>query len=239
MSFLIETVVFDIDDTIYDQQAPFKKSLTKFFPYVSKRDYYPIYLRFRHHSDTTFNKVVKNQWSLEYMRFFRINQSLLDLGYGAIDENLAAAFQSDYEIALTQIEIHQEVKKSLDFLQEQAVPMAIITNGPTLHQHKKISQLGLKNWIDEKKVIVSEESGYEKPEAEIFHLGQERFQVKPETCLYVGDNYINDVAGANSAGWRSLWFNHRQRQTPQAENISDIEITSFTKLLPAFKKIFQ
>ena len=75
VSILIETVVFDIDDTIYDQQEPFRKAVQKLFPLVSEEDMLPLYTRFRVHSDANFNKVITQEWTLEYMRSHRISQS--------------------------------------------------------------------------------------------------------------------------------------------------------------------
>ena len=61
VSILIETVVFDIDDTIYDQQEPFRKAVQKLFPLVSEEDMLPLYTRFRVHSDANFNRsLLKN-----------------------------------------------------------------------------------------------------------------------------------------------------------------------------------
>ena len=64
VSILIETVVFDIDDTIYDQQEPFRKAVQKLFPLVSEADMLPLYTRFRVHSDNNFNKVITQEWTL-------------------------------------------------------------------------------------------------------------------------------------------------------------------------------
>ena len=75
----MRTIVFDVDDTLYDQQQPFRNAMTKIFPNVATEDMHELYLRFRHHSDETFPKVLANEWSLDFMRFFRMNETLKDL----------------------------------------------------------------------------------------------------------------------------------------------------------------
>lgn len=239
VSILIETVVFDIDDTIYDQQEPFRKAVQKLFPLVSEEDMLPLYTRFRVHSDANFNKVITQEWTLEYMRSHRISQSLKDLDYPHITDEEALTFQEVYEAKLDAITMHQEVEKTLDFLKSKKVPVSIITNGPTDHQYKKILQLGLLNWVSEDNIIISQATGYEKPDVEIFELEKKQFSLNPENSLYVGDNFNNDVIGSKRAGWQSLWLNHRNRQLPKGTSqIQDIELTSFDQLLPTFQHIF-
>ena len=83
---LNENHCFDVDDTLYDQQQPFRNAMTKIFPNVATEDMHELYLRFRHHSDETFPKVLANEWSLDFMRFFRMNETLKDLNYPGISQ---------------------------------------------------------------------------------------------------------------------------------------------------------
>ncbi|OQO70663.1 HAD family hydrolase [Enterococcus villorum] len=234
---MIKSVVFDVDDTMYDQQQPFRNAVKKVVPLVSDEDMSSLYLRFRHHSDENFPKVMAGNWTLEYMRAHRISQSLKDLDYPHITEADGLYFQQVYEEELNNICLHEEVEKTLDFLAELEIPLGIITNGPTDHQTKKLEQLQLAKWIPTQHMIVSQATGYQKPEKEIFQLAEERFNLSPQETLYVGDNYDNDVLGAKGAGWKTLWFNHRERKI-EGTSSCDIEITSFDQLLETMKVIF-
>ena len=60
----MRTIVFDVDDTLYDQQQPFRNAMTKIFPNVATEDMHELYLRFRHHSDETFPKVLASHTEL-------------------------------------------------------------------------------------------------------------------------------------------------------------------------------
>ena len=188
--------MFDVDDTMYDQQQPFRNAVKRVVPLVSDEDMHPLYIRFRHHSDENFPKVMAGNWTLEYMRAHRISQSLKDLDYPHITEKDGLYFQQVYEEELGNICLHKEVKKTLDFLKAKDVPLGIITNGPTDHQTKKLNQLQLKKWIPAENMIVSQATGYQKPEKEIFQLAEKQFNMTACETLYVGDNYDNDVLGA-------------------------------------------
>ncbi|EOT43902.1 HAD family hydrolase [Enterococcus dispar] len=236
---MINAIVFDVDDTIYDQQQPFRNAVHRVLPLVTDTDMHELYIRFRFHSDETFCNVAKGQWSLTYMRNYRIMESLKDLDYSHITETTALKFQKIYEEELDNIIMHESVFETLNFLKTQNIPISIITNGPTDHQYKKIIQLNLLNWVKADNVIISQATGFQKPEREIFQLAEKEFDVKPENTLYVGDSFENDVVGSKSAGWKSLWFNHRNREIPSGEKaIQDIELTSFDQLAPTIKAIF-
>ena len=60
--------------------------------------------------------------------------------------------------------------------------------------------------------MVSQATGFQKPQKEIFNLAAEQFEMNPDTTLYVGDSYDNDIKGAHDSGWHSMWFNHRGRR---------------------------
>lgn len=117
--------------------------------------------------------------------------------------------------------------------------MGIITNGPTEHQLKKVKKLGLYDYIDPKCVLVSQATGFQKPEKEIFNLAAEQFDMNPATTLYVGDSYDNDVVGAFNGGWHSMWFNHRGRSLkPGIKPVYDVAIDNFEQLFGAVKVLF-
>ena len=205
----MRTIVFDVDDTLYDQQQPFRNAMTKIFPNVATEDMHELYLRFRHHSDETFPKVLANEWSLDFMRFFRMNETLKDLNYPGISQEEGKIFQQVYEEELDNITMHPEVTKLLE------------------------------KWVPSQNIIISQSTGFQKPEKEIFDLACNQFCMEPEHTLYVGDSYDNDIVGARNGGWHSLWFNHRSRELPSCQPASHLaEVTCFTELCPTVEKLF-
>ncbi|WP_071131039.1 HAD family hydrolase [Enterococcus timonensis] len=235
---MISAVVFDVDDTIYDQQAPFKEAVLKILPDFHLTDLHKLYLRFRYYSDLNFPKVITGELTLVEMRCHRIQASLADLNYDALSTEKALDFQKIYQEELTQIKMHAGVKKALDYLRDRQIPIGIITNGPTDHQFKKIKQLQLEQWVDTDKIIISQAAGLQKPEKEIFQLGEKLFGFDAKSTLYVGDNFDNDVLGAKSADWQALWFNHRRKKIKKGQlPVFDWEIQSFNALLPTLQEI--
>lgn len=56
-------------------------------------------------------------------------------------------------------------------------------------------------------VIISSEVGFEKPNEEIFRIALEQSGADPAASIYIGDNYYDDVLGANKVGMTCLLIN--------------------------------
>ncbi len=83
--------------------------------------------------------------------------------------------------------------------------VAMITNGPTDIQQSKLDLLGIEPLFSF--VLISESTGYWKPDPRIFELALERAGVAAHEAVYIGDSQDNDVAGAQSAGLAAIWMN--------------------------------
>lgn len=207
----IQAVFFDLDDTLHDHQAPFASALFSSFSSFSADDIDIWYKKFRHYSDLLWRDYTKGAIPLEQLRIDRITLTMrcfeLEL---TTDE--AIQFQENYEHHLNNLTLFPEVPELFHTLRQDGYELGIITNGPTFHQRKKINQLGLHKLIDEKLIFISDEVGVAKPSPQIFHHAASKINLPAQKLLYVGDTWENDVAGPISAGWNTVWFNHRSRQ---------------------------
>lgn len=68
----MRTIVFDVDNPIYDQQQLFRKAINTVFPQVKQANMYLLYIRFHFSSDDIFLKVMADKWSLKRIRFFEL-----------------------------------------------------------------------------------------------------------------------------------------------------------------------
>ena len=81
----------------------------------------------------------------------------------------------------------------------------IITNGFEEAQHIKLQSTDLTKYF--KNIIISEHTGYKKPDVRIFQYSAESANAKPENCLMIGDSLPVDIIGAQEAGWDTIYFN--------------------------------
>ena len=127
---MITSIVFDVDDTIYDQQAPYRIAMEKCFPDFDMSHMNQAYIRFRHYSDVGFPRVMAGEWTTEYFRFWRCKETLLEFGYREIDEETGNHFQEVYEHELENITMLEEMRMTLDFLKEKHI---LFTHGGGFH----------------------------------------------------------------------------------------------------------
>ena len=90
--------------------------------------------------------------------------------------------------------------------------MGVITNGPAQHQWDKVQALGLTKWIPRQNILVSGEAGAAKPDRKIFDLAVCKMGLDRTEAYYIGDSPANDIVGAANAGWRTIWFNRRNKK---------------------------
>ncbi|WP_185806838.1 HAD family hydrolase [Bacillus salinus] len=226
----ITSVFFDLDDTLHDHQKPFVEAFEHCFPKEAKIiPHDAAYKKLRKYSDILWEDVVADKMTIVEMRIDRIKRVHADFGSTISDEE-ALYFQERYEEELDNIRLFPEVKRVLSTLLEHDYEVGIITNGPAEHQAKKIKRLGLDEFIPADRIIISGQMGVAKPDQRIYDEAINRVKQSPNTCLYIGDSWINDVAGAIDAGWQAVWFNIRKRK-PDTNHKPVLETKQLTDIL--------
>ncbi len=86
----------------------------------------------------------------------------------------------------------------------EAMPLALVTNGPSDMQRRAIAMVGIEGYF--KAVVISgdEDVGVRKPSPLIFRLACERLGVPPERAMVIGDNLQADIHGALAAGMQAI-----------------------------------
>ncbi|HEL2555293.1 TPA: HAD family hydrolase [Streptococcus suis] len=225
----MKALIFDVDDTLYDQIQPFERALERHFE-VAREQIEPLYLSFRRYADEVFEATATGKMSLKDSHIYRMKHALADFGYQVSDAT-ALAIQIDYDYFQGQIELSPVFTEIFSWCQAQGIAMGIITNGPYRHQLRKIRTMGLVNWFELEHVLISGQVGITKPNPAIFQLMEERLGLSGEDICYLGDSFENDVVGAKAANWKAIWFNHRKRVEPIAPYQADKVVTDWDELV--------
>lgn len=77
--------------------------------------------------------------------------------------------------------------------------VGVLTNGLTDLQRGKLARIGLADAVDV--FAASQDVGAVKPDPDAFAAVAARLGVGPQETAMVGDNPVNDIAGALGAGW--------------------------------------
>jgi putative hydrolase of the HAD superfamily len=120
-------------------------------------------------------------------------------------EEPAAKLWDDYVTGIAaRVPRRPEVIEGLEQLHAARWRLGILTNGAADIQRAKIAAAGLAGSVDA--IVISEEIGARKPEADAFHVAVARCGGTPqEEGWMVGDNPENDIRGGQSAGLRTIW----------------------------------
>lgn len=94
-------------------------------------------------------------------------------------------------------------KDVLNTLQKYGVRMGLITDGRSVTQRRKIEALGLKRYVPDENIIISEESGYDKNSPDNF-IAMVRRYPEARGFYYIGDNERKDFLQPNLLGWTTL-----------------------------------
>lgn len=231
-------ILFDIDDTLYDQVLPFGKAVQKMFPQLTGVSYETLFKRRAYHSEVSFRMANNNEMTMEEMYRYRVQKTFGEFDLEVSDED-AMAFQEAYEASQKQLELSPVMEHMLDYCQSRDVILGIISNGPAEHQMEKARTMQMGRWIPEEWTIVSGAVGILKPDVRIFRLAQERMGLDPETMdiWFVGDSFANDIAGAAAAGWKTIWLNRRGKALPEGDVAADVVVGNDEELYQAVRSI--
>ena len=148
--------------------------------------------------------------------------ALLDAGYPQAEaESLAEAGFQVFLEARHRVTLFPEVHPTLEILADRFT-LGVLTNG-----NADVRRLGLADYF--KFALCAEDIGIAKPDARLFHEALQRGEATADTAVHIGDHPGDDIAGAQQAGLRAIWFNPNGK-TWEAERAPDAEIRSLIEL---------
>ena len=228
-------LVFDVDDTLYEQIVPFENAYKSLFD--MDIDMEKFYLLSRYYSDVKFEASRNGEMTMDEYHIYRIQEAAKDLDVFLTDEQ-ALNMQKEYKMNQQKLQMSDITINILKLARKNNVKLGIITNGPSEHQWSKIEALGVERWIDKDNIIVSGDYSINKPDVRIFEIMQEKLQLPNDFLYYIGDSIENDIVGANNAGWKSIWINRYKQKSSKEVDIYKIAENN-NELFEIIEKIFE
>ena len=228
-------LVFDVDDTLYEQIVPFENAYKSLFDIDIDMEQF--YLLSRYYSDVKFEASRNGEMTMDEYHIYRIQEAAKDLGVFLTDEQ-ALNMQKEYKKNQQKLQISNITISILELAKENNVKLGIITNGPSEHQWSKVKALGVERWIDKENIIVSGDYSINKPDVKIFEIMQEKLKLPNDSLYYIGEALENDIVGATNAGWKAIWINRYKRKSPENVNVYKIAENN-NKLFEIIEKIFE
>lgn len=203
--FMIKTVIFDIDNTLYNydqahvhaMEAVETYFLTRFG--IAGEEMKSRYLQ----AQDMVSKRIGTDTAAIHNRLLRF-QCMMEEMHLPPFPHARTLYHIYWDTLLHFMIPSPGIYTFMESLRQRGIRMGIGSDMTTYVQYQKLEQLGLAPLIDW--VVTSEEAGVEKPHPDFFRLCIKKAHCNPEECLFIGDSLKKDVQGALDAGMHGVWF---------------------------------
>ena len=210
-------VFFDLDDTLYDDSGSWRVSAAATAELAAQAvptlapdaltDY------FLDHSDAYWRAMDPTRETRPILAIRTAHWLATLKAFGHSDPALAAQLAHDYaRRRATGIALFPDALPLLAALHAAGKRLVLITNGLQETHIERIALLGLGEHFDH--TLISDAVGMAKPDPRIFHHALQLAGCAPHEAAMVGDNPVNDIAGAQAVGIPAFWFNPHARLLP-------------------------
>ncbi len=221
-------IFFDLDNTLWDFERNSTETLNELYKKhnldslgVSSPEFF--IRTYQERNIMMWEQYRLGKIDKETLRNDRFSLTFWDMG---LDAKLAPPALADDYLLLSPRKnyLFPHAHEVLTYLQ-QKYTLHIITNGFKEAQYIKLDSADLSKYFAE--IIISENTGFKKPDINIFYHSAEKANASADECLMVGDGLEVDVLGAANAGWDAVFFNPNKMEHNESVTY---EITSLDEL---------
>jgi FMN phosphatase YigB (HAD superfamily) len=222
-----EFIYFDLDNTLLNHSAAERKALEdvrnhfEILSGVNLEDWQQKYHEVNSH---LWDRYGKHEIDRKYLHRHRFEDTLESLGLdGSNYEEMGTFYMERYPFHWQWMEGARNAYYSI--VSEYEV--GILTNGFSETQRKKFDKF--KFGESATHLVISEDTGYMKPQPQVFEYATRLAGTNPESILYIGDSYTSDIKGATQIGWKTAWFTNDN--DPDKMSDADIVFDDFNDLM--------
>ena len=205
----IESVLFDLDNTLIDRNGAFRRFCVDLY-----------------RSNDAIRRVSTEDEAADLMVELdqdgmcdrrRLFEQVISKWPGSFEDEEEAVelYTRQYP---TMISLAPRTRRLLEDLRSRGFPCGVVTNGGSEMQWTKVNSSGLVALVDA--VVVSGDLEVRKPDPRIFELALGKIGARAENTLFVGDNPVADILGASGVGMTSAWI-RLGREWPFADRPPD------------------
>jgi len=186
-------VLFDLDDTLHDRAGSLRSFLVdqyqrSFAGRVDQEIFVTRFMQLDAHG--SLSKAALYPYLLAEFGIGDLSAATLAADYGERFHEHARPMEGALDL--------------LHALRSDGTRLGVVTNGWTDFQHRTIDAIGIRDAVDV--VLISQAENLRKPDARLFHRAAGHLDIRPDKCIFVGDNPEADVLGAEAAGMRAIWL---------------------------------
>ena len=230
----IDTVLFDLDDTLHDDSTAYKKAAFRVAEDVAAArgiDAKTLYRAYVAEANDFWKSLSQEHLAVPILdaRTQMWSDALVASGV-PLDVPLATACgkaYGDYRNAV--LELAPGALELMRALRERGCKLGIVTNGFAATHHEKVDLLGLRPYIDG--LFLADEMNMVKPDPEVFRHVCRALGSEPARTAMVGDRFDRDVIGAGAVGLFTVLIDVHARPLPAGARPPDAIVDSIGEVL--------
>jgi putative hydrolase of the HAD superfamily len=195
----IKAILFDLDDTLWPIVPVIMRAERLLFEWI--REHAPAVAAGYSIEEMRARRVALMKAEPRYaINLAALRHAVLSEVFVACGENSSAVdtAMAIFNAARNQVEPYPDVHPVLDSLRRK-VALGSVSNGVA-----DLGAIGMNHYFDVS--IAAHQFGSAKPDPAIFRHACEALRVEPAEAVYVGDDPLLDVEGAQKAGLRGVWL---------------------------------
>lgn len=190
----VNTFIFDLDDTLYEEMQYVRAGMQSVSKYLSKK------------------------YDIDSNKLYDSCMEILERdGRGKVFDKLCEIYElkedvkvlvNTYRGTRPKLQLYPDAEKFLSLLKEAGYKVGIITDGNAGVQGAKVKGLNLERWVDA--VVLTdrlkdkEGKSFSKPQAEVYEECLKLLGSKASEAVYIGDNPNKDFIGAKKLGLKTV-----------------------------------
>lgn len=202
MKMAIKAVFFDIGGTLITSTSVLKRVIWEMDRKQLESMGYKFTIEQLKEAQEEADRVILKKYGNPHKKGVLFAKEMYNLLGVEIDDETAKGLEEEFwKEIYSQVNLIKNSAEILTYLKNSGYNIIAVTNNTIEKAHTVLKNFGIMHFFDD--VITSEEFGL-KSTLVPFRVAMERFNLKPEQVLMVGNNLFEDVIGAKKLGIRSV-----------------------------------
>lgn len=221
---MFKTVLFDLDDTIFDFKKSERAALIKTFNELGIEPDEMLLNRYSIINQQWWKRLERREITRHEVKVGRYRELFDEFGIILSPEKATAVYE---EMLCNGHYFVDGAEKMLDELYD-SYDLYLVSNGAKRVQDSRLASAGISHYF--KGIFISEEVGFEKPAPEFFdYCFKSMNNADKSNAVIIGDSLTSDIKGGINAGIKTVWFNP-DKKANLTEIIPDYEIEDLLQI---------
>jgi HAD superfamily hydrolase (TIGR01549 family) len=222
----LDTVLFDLDDTLHDDTASYRGAAEQVAEEIAAAhaiNALALKAAYVNEAESFWQRLAPDQLSIKLgplrTQLWRAALEAVGLNVAELPEHCAERYVA---VRNQRLELFPGAIDLLRSLHGRGIKLGLVTNGFAETHREKIELLRLGPLFDA--IFIADEVGMIKPDPLLFAHACLKLESAPSRSAMVGDRYDRDIRGAQRAGLFTVWVNVHRAALPAGAAPPDVTV---------------